>query len=205
MVTKLKRLKLKNIGVFLCVAIFGIISFTGGMNFEKNAIGQSSLSVLSPNKGGTGSRSIEEIRTNLGFSTTLSSASTDEQFPSSKAVYDYGQPIETGTIPNKYFDIYYEKYNNKRALIQIVTSNLKASIVTAGSQETLGAAFPASITPRNTHLYLLFNICDTDCANYNQYWLYLSDASSRLFFPHHESADGKTIIISTPTYYETKN
>ncbi|MDR3151983.1 MAG: hypothetical protein LBT85_00725 [Bifidobacteriaceae bacterium] len=81
----LKNNKFKKIGILGTLFLFCITSFLNN-SFFANASAQS---VLNIGKGGTNANSLESAKYNLGQTNTISSSSTDNQFPSSKAVYDY--------------------------------------------------------------------------------------------------------------------
>ncbi|MDR2798996.1 MAG: hypothetical protein LBB07_00005, partial [Bifidobacteriaceae bacterium] len=53
----LRKYKLKRIGTVLAILVVGAVSFTSGINFADKANGESSLSVLQVNRGGTGAGS----------------------------------------------------------------------------------------------------------------------------------------------------
>jgi hypothetical protein len=71
MVTKLKRLtslkkfKLKKIGTVLTVLVFGVVSFTAGVDLTNKANSATSASVLPINKGGTGANNASGAATNI--------------------------------------------------------------------------------------------------------------------------------------------
>ncbi|MDR3152409.1 MAG: glycoside hydrolase [Bifidobacteriaceae bacterium] len=76
----------KKIGVLGIILIFGSICF---VNTPAISNASASQSVLNIAKGGTNANSAESAQINLGRTDSISSNSTDNQFPSSKAVYDY--------------------------------------------------------------------------------------------------------------------
>ncbi|MDR3116455.1 MAG: hypothetical protein LBT91_01250 [Bifidobacteriaceae bacterium] len=119
-------LKLKNFGILGFAFFFGIAIFMSGYNV--GAWAESTGSVLPISKGGTGSNSPSGALDNLGKVNSVDSNSTDEQIPSAKAAYDYGQAIATGTITGEYFDIYWKKFANKTALLLISSQTLKADL-----------------------------------------------------------------------------
>jgi hypothetical protein len=71
----------------LCV-ICGI----GG--YELRSSTDSATSPLPIAKGGTGAKSAADARTNLGMTTSVSGSSTNNEFPSSKATYDFANKFE---------------------------------------------------------------------------------------------------------------
>jgi hypothetical protein len=84
----MKLINFRKIGTVLAIAVFGFISFTAGVDLTQNANSTVSSSALPISKGGTGSNNAAGARANLGMTTTISSTSTDNEFPSSKTVYN---------------------------------------------------------------------------------------------------------------------
>jgi uncharacterized protein (TIGR02145 family) len=84
----MKFLKLKKLNILVTIFLFGIISFFA-IQFPTNA--SVSQSVLNIAKGGTNANSAETAQINLGLTNSINCSSTDNEFPSSKAVYDYIQ------------------------------------------------------------------------------------------------------------------
>jgi uncharacterized protein (TIGR02145 family) len=83
----MKFLKLKKLGILGIITLFGISTFIS--NYSISSYAASSSSILPIAKGGTNANNAESAQINLGRVDTISSNSTDNEFPSSKAVYDY--------------------------------------------------------------------------------------------------------------------
>jgi hypothetical protein len=81
----LKSINFRKTGVLSAIFLFGMTLFLNN-SFPASASAQSVLSIA---KGGTNANSAQSAQINLGRTDTISSSSTDNQFPSSKAVYDY--------------------------------------------------------------------------------------------------------------------
>jgi hypothetical protein len=82
----MKFLKLKKLGILGTIIFFSIASFLNNPLFSNASVSQSVLGVA---KGGTNANNVESAQKNLGRTDIISFDSTDNQFPSSKAVYDY--------------------------------------------------------------------------------------------------------------------
>ncbi|MDR2748800.1 MAG: hypothetical protein LBB10_02780 [Bifidobacteriaceae bacterium] len=91
----------KKLGALLSIVALCTIGilFLASANSEAN----STDGVLPIEKGGTGGNSPYSALTNLGMIQLISSSSTDEQFPSAKAVYDFNQG--TSTFSNDYLTV----------------------------------------------------------------------------------------------------
>jgi hypothetical protein len=61
MIMKLKKFKLKKIGTVLAVLVFGVVSFTAGVDLTNKGNSATSASVLPMNKGGTGQNSLANV------------------------------------------------------------------------------------------------------------------------------------------------
>ncbi|MDR3152479.1 MAG: hypothetical protein LBT85_03360, partial [Bifidobacteriaceae bacterium] len=80
-----KNRNFKKVGILGTLFLFCITSFLNS-SLSANA---SSQSVLSITKGGTNANNSENAQINLGRTDAISFDSTDNEFPSSKAVYDF--------------------------------------------------------------------------------------------------------------------
>ncbi|MDR3127899.1 MAG: hypothetical protein LBT99_01035 [Bifidobacteriaceae bacterium] len=100
-------MEIRKIGIIFCLFLFGVVTFISDNLAQVNAA--SSSTVLPMAKGGTGANSASQALINLGKVNSINANSTDNQFPSAKATYNYGQTITSGTLTTSYFDIYYEK------------------------------------------------------------------------------------------------
>ncbi|MDR3152012.1 MAG: hypothetical protein LBT85_00910 [Bifidobacteriaceae bacterium] len=87
----LKNNKFRKIGILGITLIFGSICFINTPAVS-NASAQSVLGIA---KGGTNANTVIGAQQNLGITNTVDAKSTNNQFPSSKAVYDY---INFGSI-----------------------------------------------------------------------------------------------------------
>ncbi|MDR3152011.1 MAG: hypothetical protein LBT85_00905 [Bifidobacteriaceae bacterium] len=85
--------KFKKIGVLSIIFIFGSICF---INIPATSNASISQSVLSIAKGGTNANNSESAQTNLGMIDNLSVLSTNNNFPSSKAVYNTIENLSQG-------------------------------------------------------------------------------------------------------------
>ncbi|MDR3152310.1 MAG: hypothetical protein LBT85_02460 [Bifidobacteriaceae bacterium] len=95
---KFRKIEIKKIGVLGTIFLFCITSF---LNSSLSANASASQSVLSIAKGGTNANNITSAQKNLGLTDSIGYDSTDNQFPSSKAVYDFiGE--KTTSCNNKY-------------------------------------------------------------------------------------------------------
>ncbi|MDR3152384.1 MAG: hypothetical protein LBT85_02870 [Bifidobacteriaceae bacterium] len=78
-------LNFRKTGILSVIFLFGITLFLNN-SFPANASSQSVLSIV---KGGTNANNITSAQKNLGLTNSIGYDSTDNQFPSSKAVYDF--------------------------------------------------------------------------------------------------------------------
>jgi hypothetical protein len=78
--------KFKKIGALSIILILGSICFISNPSVSNASISQS---VLSIDKGGTNANTLESAQENLGKTNVIDLNTSDNQFPSSKAVYDY--------------------------------------------------------------------------------------------------------------------
>jgi uncharacterized protein (TIGR02145 family) len=86
---------------FKRAGVLGIIFFfclTYLLNGSFSANASISQSILSIAKGGTNANSVQSARINLGLTNSINYNSTDNQFPSSKAVYDFIEKAISGNI-----------------------------------------------------------------------------------------------------------
>jgi hypothetical protein len=67
----MKLINFRKIGTVLAVLVFGVVSFTAGVDLTNKANSAGSASVLPINKGGTGGNTAALARTNLGAQETL--------------------------------------------------------------------------------------------------------------------------------------
>ncbi|MDR3116538.1 MAG: hypothetical protein LBT91_01675 [Bifidobacteriaceae bacterium] len=93
-----KKHVFKKIGVLGIIFLFGTATFISG--FSINSYAASSSTVLPIARGGTGANQAAEALTNLGKVNTISSSSTNDQFPSAKAAYD---SILSAKGPNNFY------------------------------------------------------------------------------------------------------
>ncbi|MDR3116392.1 MAG: hypothetical protein LBT91_00925 [Bifidobacteriaceae bacterium] len=82
----IRKLGIRKLGVWGIIFLFGTVAFISG--FSINSYAASSSTVLPISRGGTNANTVEDAQTNLGKVNTINSKSTDNQFPSSKAVYN---------------------------------------------------------------------------------------------------------------------
>jgi hypothetical protein len=169
----------------------------------QNANSDSSFGVLPVDKGGTGVNLFKDFKTNLGFTASLSASSTNEQFPDSKSVYTYQQPIEKGIIETVYFNLTYEKYANKDVLMYISTKQPKKAITQSTELESLGT-LPTSIRPKGTLALFPFVVFNNDSVVYDQYFLFLSHAAGGIGFPAHKAAQSSQFVGNYSLLYKAR-
>ncbi|MDR2799378.1 MAG: hypothetical protein LBB07_02010 [Bifidobacteriaceae bacterium] len=174
-----KHKNIRKIGIAFSIFLLSAISINAGIVIGKSAFSASSSSVLPISKGGTGGSTPASARTGLGINatTTISSSSTDSEYPSAKAVFTFGTAglSESGTISSDYFDIYYEKYSNKLVIMQIKSNSLKKAPLPAGAttlvtlQNSLKANPSKNINPSSN-----INFCSGGCASKYTYPMYIA-------------------------------
>ncbi|MDR3116559.1 MAG: hypothetical protein LBT91_01820 [Bifidobacteriaceae bacterium] len=81
-----KKHAFKKVGIWGIIFLFGTAAFISG--FSVNSYAASSSTVLPISRGGTNANTAAQAITNLGKVDALSASSTNNQFPSAKAVYD---------------------------------------------------------------------------------------------------------------------
>jgi photosystem II stability/assembly factor-like uncharacterized protein len=81
-----KANKFKKIGILGTLFLFCATSFLNNSFFANASVSQSVLSIA---KGGTNANSMESAQKNLGLTDEVTGSSTNDQFPSSKAVYNH--------------------------------------------------------------------------------------------------------------------
>ncbi|MDR2748302.1 MAG: hypothetical protein LBB10_00145 [Bifidobacteriaceae bacterium] len=128
------KIKLQKVGTIITVLLFGLICAIGG--YELRSSTDSASSPLPVSKGGTGANSAQGAQTNLGMKTSVSESSTDTEFPSSKAVYNYANPESWITASGVHFDIRYRKYMGF-LFVEITSASLKASLGTNDQNENI--------------------------------------------------------------------
>jgi hypothetical protein len=117
--------RINKIGATLTILTFGLICGIGG--YELRSSTDSATSPLPIAKGGTSAKSAADARTNLGMTTSVSESSTDNEFPSSRAVFSYGSPEAWKTVSGKYLNIKYKKYM-RLLFVEVTSTTLKANL-----------------------------------------------------------------------------
>jgi hypothetical protein len=165
---KYKIIKLRQFGTFFFIFILALISYTAGISFNNEAFSSGSSSALPVSKGGTGGSTPVSARANLGMNTTttITSSSTDNDFPSAKSVYTFGTgtTAETGTFETSYFNFYYEKYPNKLTKLSIISDTIKTNIPAGKVKITdLPATLKAEIS-KGKNPSSIITFCNDQCA-----------------------------------------
>jgi hypothetical protein len=117
--------RINKIGAALTILTFGVICTIGG--YELRSSTDSATSPLPISKGGTSAKSAADARTNLGMTTSVSESSTDNEFPSSRAVFNYGSPESWKGATGKYLNIKYKKYM-RFLFFEVTSTALKANL-----------------------------------------------------------------------------
>ncbi|MDR3151856.1 MAG: glycoside hydrolase [Bifidobacteriaceae bacterium] len=135
--------KSKKIGLLGFIFFFTIISFLNGLISGNASVSQTVLGLA---KGGTNANSVESAQINLGRSDTIDSYSTDNQFPSSKAVYEYIQnsleikcivPRTNGLIAVSKDCVNWTNFDTDAGKLLLYPIQAKGTWVIAGKQKAL--------------------------------------------------------------------
>jgi hypothetical protein len=168
---------IKKYGAIISAFLLAILGFINGRFTQVNAA--TTTTVLPVAKDGTGANSQSQALINLGKVNSIDANSTDNQFPSAKAAYNYGQAIAAGTITGEYFDIHWEKFANKTALLTIPTSVLKKDLTNTSLIEFM--VLPSIITAdktKNFYPYSQIIFCVAYCTNFVSAILYIECGNS---------------------------